>query len=144
MSICNKYKGTNVKNSFLYYYCHITDLYSHWCLCFENEVCLRCPRCCRCRRLFFCIFSSCDDEVDDEVIFLCSDETVVARRPFIWGPSHPSETDVALTALRGAYIKCPSIRNSRRWGSGISAAVGCLAATLQDETIHCVASPLRH
>lgn len=43
--------------------------------------------------LFFCVFFS--HEVYDEVIFLCNDETVVARRPFILGSSLPSKTDVA-------------------------------------------------
>lgn len=44
---------------------------------------------------FLCVFLSHDDEVYDEVIFLCNDETVVACRPFILGASLSSETDVA-------------------------------------------------
>lgn len=67
------------------------------------------------------VFLCYDNGADDEVIFLSNDETVVARRPFISGPSPPSETDVAREALRGAYIKCPSIISSRRRGSGILA-----------------------
>lgn len=48
------------------------------------------PLCC-----FSFVLLSHDDEVYDEVIFLCNDETVVARRPFILGASLPSKTDVA-------------------------------------------------